>query len=151
LLGGLWSELDLKGVVGLGCDRVAQVRLELEGIVRDSIESSSSWDLTVILKDDFLDAIFANSGLFESEDWSSVSVMFFDLIDLERWKSTFSSELEDKLAILSVLFSILNNGFEHTSVGLHGSWVEAHSDVLVLVWLDGQLVWLDFESESFTL
>jgi len=147
----LWNKSDIESMIRLGSDCVAQVALELKALVVQSIKPSSGWHLAFVLENNLQKRISADSGFLELKNWDSFSVHLVWLLDKNGWKSSFTSELKDKLTALALGISVFNQGFKDSTIGHHCCWIEADSDVFVLVGIDCESVWSYLKGESFTL
>lgn len=148
----LWTEAEVECMVGLLHDCVVHAgAFEAKRIIRDRIEANRGWHLAFILKHHLHVGFLVHTGAAETQHWRAVGFNFFGLSDLQSWKSALAFDFEGHLALLRVELAVLNNGLEETAVLLHLRWVEAHSDVLVLVGNDAQGFRLDFECETLTL
>lgn len=135
--GFLRAELEVKGVVGLRHNCKGHRRaLEGECLVCDSVEAHRGRDLTFVFQNNLVKRFFLSSGPSEAQNRCAICLYFLWLCDLERRKSSFTSELKEHLALLRIKFSILDDCLKETAILLHFSGLEPDSDVLVLVWND---------------
>jgi hypothetical protein len=87
----LWRELDVKGVVGLWCDRVAEVAEEREALMLQGIKPSSCRYLAFVLQHDGEGGVSTDPGLSEPKHWGALSVRFLGLLDEESRQRAFTS------------------------------------------------------------
>ena len=73
------------------CDRLVHVTFEAEDFVRDSVEASCRWHLTLILESDRQDAFTTDASLLELEHRSTISLKSIRLLNLQSRQSTLTT------------------------------------------------------------
>ncbi len=70
---------------------------------------------------------------------------------MKRRKCSLTSKLKYKFALLAVGVSIIYYSLEDAAIRHHVDWVEADSDILVLVGFNGEDIRFDIKSEALAL
>ena len=132
-------------------NHLIHITFESELLVRDCIKACSSGYLTLVLKKDGKNGVLTNSGLLELEHWSAISLKLIRLFDLKSGEGSFTTKFEAEFSSRVFHVTIVDDGFEDTTVLHHGGWVETNSYILVLVRVNSETFRLNVKRETFTL